>query len=133
MKTNGPDGEALLSADFAHRVVDRVRKVKQRRRLRRRILTCVAACGVVTLAILMARTRDLISVQAPQTIARQSPDLLSDWTVSSLEFGQARKSGATIVSQPLSFFFPGATAVVDFQYSESTYWHSYDPWWNPNR
>jgi hypothetical protein len=33
--------------------------------------------------------------------------------------------------QPLAFFFPGSSALAEFQSSESTYWHSYDPWWNP--
>jgi hypothetical protein len=121
---------AVLSADFARRVIERVRKAK-RRRLRRQVLTCAGACGVAAFALLSLHIRNRPSPQPAAAVSRRSLGIRSQWAVSSGELGQSANSGATVVSEPLAFFFPGATEVADFQSSEATYWHSYDPWWNP--
>jgi hypothetical protein len=132
MSVNRRHSGVVLSADFAHRVVERVRKAKRRRRLRRRVLICAAACGVAAFALLSLHIHNPPSPQPAAAVARRSLGIPSQWAVSSGELGQSANSGATVVSEPLAFFFPGATEVADFQSSGATYWHSYDPWWNPS-
>ena len=124
--------KTVLRPDFAHRVVERARKARRRRRLRRQVLSCAAACGVTAFAFLSLRARKLPSWQAPAAVARRYPSIPSQWTASSDELGQSANSSIIVVSEPLAFFFPAATEVAGFQSSQTTYWHSYDPWWNPN-
>ena len=122
---------AILRPDFAHRVVERVRKVKRRRQLYRWALSSVAGCALVIGAILSLADRNL--PQPPSILLATPSDSHSEWIASprqelggSLEFNLL-----SFGQQPLAFFFPSAPAVADFQSSEATYWHSYDPWWNP--
>jgi hypothetical protein len=119
------DAQTVLGADFAHRVVERVRQSRRRRRIYRWALTTTLACMLVAAGLLhfsarnsepagpMAGTNDgpaaLISVPAGFTLSRDNPSLLI---------------------QPLAFFFPGATSAADFESSEASYWHSYDSWWD---
>jgi hypothetical protein len=123
--------EAVLRPDFAHRVVERVRKAKRRRQLYRWALSSAAGCALVISAILSLPARNL--PQPPSILPAARSDGHSEWIASpSQELGGLREFNLpSFGQQPLAFFFPGATAVADFQSSEATYWHSYDPWWNP--
>jgi hypothetical protein len=126
VKIEQPRVEAALSADFAHRVVVRVQQARRRRRTRRLVLTCIAAFAAALAITLPAHNPE----PRPATVAARSPDFSSDWTTASIESGRAPDSSVVAVSDPLAFFFPGATTVADFESSQATSWHSYDPWWN---
>lgn len=137
MKIDWPNGEeiyseATLPADFARRVVERVRAAKRRRRIVRRTLFGAVACAFVAFVALGLRTRGVTPVQSPP-VARRNPSLQTQAIASSITIGRSANSGATVVSDPVEFFFPGAAAMADSRLSETTYWHSYDPWWNPNQ
>lgn len=131
MKSEAPRKEALLRPDFAHRVVQRVRQAKRRRRLYLCTLTSAVACVLAVVAILSLQARKppppLSTLLASRNAGR------SQWIVPPVEFGAAPEFDSPSLGQPLAFFFPGATAVADFQSSGATYWHSYDPWWNPSQ
>jgi hypothetical protein len=130
VKIDGPQSEAVLSDDFAHRVVRRVRKAKRRRRLYRWALTSAVACTVAIVAILSLQDRNL-PPQLPAFVATRN-DAWPERVAPPFELGASPEFDSASFAQPLAFFFPGATAVADFQSSSTTYWHSYDPWWNPN-
>lgn len=126
-------GEAALPADFAHRVVERVRAAKRRRRIVRRTLFSAAACALMAFVILSLRARSVTSVQSPPLVARRNSSFRPQAIASSIPVDHTTDPGATVVSDPVEFFFPGAAAITDSRLSETTYWHSYDPWWNPNQ
>lgn len=132
MKVDESNNEAVLSAEFARRVVQRVHRARRRRRIRRRVLTCTAIGAVAAALIVLMPATKSVSPQPPAAVARQSVDISSEWMTSAIEPGRARDTSITAVSNPLAFFFPAATTVADLQSSEATSWHSYDPWWNPN-
>jgi hypothetical protein len=127
VKTDELDNEAVLSADFASHVIERVRQAKQRRRFRRWVLTCAAA-GTVVLVVMSLTAH--ISAPRLAPIARYQSDLSSG--SSSLGFAESSDFSMNAASEPVAFFFPAATTIGEFQSLEATYWHSYDPWWNPN-
>ena len=131
MKTEVSRKEALLRPDFAQRVVQRVRQAKRRHRLYLWTLTSAVACALAVVAILSLPGRKLPSPQSILLASRNAGR--SEWRAPSVEFGGAAEFDSPSLGQPLAFFFPGATAVADFQSSEATYWHSYDPWWNPSQ
>jgi hypothetical protein len=124
---------AMLSPDFAHRVVERLRKAKRRRRVARGTLVGAAVCALAGFVILSFRTRGVTPMRAPAAIARLNPDFPVGVISAPVGIDRSANPGATVVSDPVEFFFPGATAETDSQLSETTYWHSYDPWWMPNR
>lgn len=138
MKIDRPNSEEIYSegalpADFARRVVERVRAAKRRRRIARRTLFGAAACALAAFVILSLRTRGVIPVQSPPMVARRNSGLQPQAIASSIPVDRTTDSGAAVVSDPVEFFFPGAAAMADSRLSETTYWHSYDPWWNPNQ
>jgi hypothetical protein len=122
----------VLSADFARRVVQRVRRVKRRRRVRRWVLTCTALSAAAAALMVSMPAIKPVSPQAPAIVSRQSVDVSSEWITYAMEPGRSRTTSITAVSNPLAFFFPATTAISDFQSSQAASWHSYDPWWNPN-
>jgi len=130
VKIEASRNEAVLRSDFAHRVVERVRKVKRRRRLYRWALTSAVACTLAVVAMLSLPAPKLSP--PPSTVVTSRNAGRSEWILYALELGGVPESDSASLGQPLAFFFPGATAVADFQSSEATHWHSYDPWWNPN-
>jgi len=131
MKTDGPREEAVLRADFAHRVVERVRKAKRHRRLYRWALTWAVACTLAVVALLAWPVRN--SPPQPSALIASRHDTPPARVAAPIEFGSSLEADSPSFEQPLAFFFPGATAVGDFQSSEASSWHSYDPWWNPSR
>jgi hypothetical protein len=130
VKMEAPRNEAVLRPDFAHRVIARVRKAKHRRQLYRRALASAIAGALGIVAILYFRSRNL--PPQPSTLLASRNASRSEWMILPMEVGGAPEFDSRSPGQPLTFFFPGATAVADFQSSEATYWHSYDPWWNPS-
>lgn len=130
MKIETPHNEAVLRPDFARRVIERVRRAKRRRRLGRWALTSAIACALPVVAILYLRPGN---VPTPfSTLVPSRDESHSEWIVPAMERSGTPESDSPSFGQPLAFFFPGASVVADFQSSEATYWHSYDPWWNPN-
>lgn len=130
MRMKAPRNEAVLRPDFAHRVVERVRKAKRRRRLYRWALASAVACALAVVAIVSLPARNLR--HKPPALLAARNDTRSQWSIPPTELGGAPQFDSPALGQPLAFFFPGATAVADFQSSQATYWHSYDPWWNPS-
>ena len=126
MTTARNDG--VLRPDFARRVVERVRRAKRRRQLYRWALTSAFACALVSAAIFSTPIRNLS--RQPSTLLAQRNDSHSQWVVSPQELGGLSQFDLPSFGRPLAFFFPGSAVVADFQSSEATYWHSYDPWWN---
>jgi hypothetical protein len=121
--------EAILRPDFARRVVQRVRKAKRRRRFYRWALTSTVACALAVVAILSLSTR--YSRLQPSALIASRNDTPPEQVAAPFEFGSSLEPDSLSFHQPLVFFFPSAIAVSDFQSSEASYWHSYDPWWNP--
>ena len=119
--------DRVLRPDFARRVVERVRKAKRRRQLYRWALTSAFACALMR-AIFSTPIRNLS--RQPSTLLAPRNDSHSEWIVSSQELGGLSQFELPSFGRPLAFFFPGSAVVADFQSSEATYWHSYDPWWN---
>ena len=133
MKIDGPHSEATLASDFAHRVVQRVRNTKRRRRVRRWVLISAVASTSAVVAISSLLARNSLSPQ-PSTVVANRDDLRpeSESMSSCIELGRSPDFNSASLGQPLAFFFPNATTLVDFQPSDQSSWHSYDPWWNPN-
>lgn len=117
--------DPILGPDFAHRVIERVRKVRRRRQLRRWALTSTAAAAVVTVAIFFLPGHQF----APQPIPRAPRSGPNSEQISISEL-DASLNDSPSLGQPLAFFFPGAPAVADFESMETKYWHSYDSWWS---
>ncbi len=137
MKLEQFDCEPALSADFAHRVVTRVRKLKRQRRIRRALLASAAACAVLLVALFFVPA---LRPAPPATIATRAfaPAPADAGPAAAIvgypgEFDRMSDSSTVAISDPLAFFFPGAVAVADFQSAEAASWHSYDPWWNSSQ
>gem|GEM_PF-2200104 len=129
MKMTTARNDGVLRPDFARRVVERVRKAKRRRQLYRWALTSGFACALVSAAIFSTPIRNLS--RQPSTLLAPRNDSQSEWIVSPQELGGLSQFELPSFGRPLAFFFPGSAVVADLQSSEATYWHSYDPWWNP--
>ncbi len=126
MNIDGSTNQAILPADFARRVVEGVREARRRGRLRRRVLTGAAICA----AVVIAASLSIHNLRpAPASMAARSPRPALASAAAPAEPTDLETIG---VSDPLAFFFPGAAVVADFQSTQANYWHSYDPWWNPN-
>jgi hypothetical protein len=123
-----PRNDGVLRPDFAHRVVEQVRMARRRRQLYRRAVMSAVACALGTLAIVSLPARNLPGERSTLLVSHNSSH---SQLIASGELVAPPESDILSFGQPLAFFFPGSTAVAEFQSSESTYWHSYDPWWNP--
>jgi hypothetical protein len=120
--------DGVLRPDFAHRVVERVRKARRRRQLYRWAMTSAVACALGALAIISLSARNLPGELSMLLASRNGSH---SQPIASRELVAPPESDFLSFSQPLAFFFPGSIAVAEVQSSEATYWHSYDPWWNP--
>jgi hypothetical protein len=118
---------AFLGPDFAQRVVVRVRTTRRRRRLYRWALASSATCVIAAAAIFYFAARRPGS-QAERVAGVNQ--VSSERIAASAEFSFASGDNSSAFTQPLSFFFPGASTVADFESSEASYWHSYDSWWS---
>jgi hypothetical protein len=124
-----PRNDAVLGPDFAHRVVARVRQAKRRRQLYRWTVTAAALCALGTLMLVSLPARNLSQERSTVLASRgasHAPRFASPG-----ELATPAEDDLMSFGQPLAFFFPASGAVAEFQSSEATYWHSYDPWWNP--
>jgi hypothetical protein len=126
MQASRNDG--VLRPDFAHRVVEQVHKARRRRQLYRSAVMSAVACVLGTLAIVSLLARNLHGERSTLLVSRNSS---RSQRTASRELVAPPEFDFLSFGQPLAFFFPGSSAVAEFQSSESTYWHSYDPWWNP--
>jgi hypothetical protein len=124
---NSEDNQTLRP-DFARRVIKRVRQAKRRRRLYRWALTSTAACALVVVAIRALSVHK--SMRQPLELAGNRDNRPSEQVAASFESGSSMETDVYSFHQPLLFLFPSAVAVSNFQSSEGSYWHSYDPWWN---
>jgi hypothetical protein len=129
VKMQAPRNDGVLRPDFAHRVVEQVRKARRRRQLYRWAVMSAVACVLGTLAIVSLPARNLHGERSTLLVSRNSSS--HSERIASGELVAPPESDFLSFGQPLAFFFPGSSAVAEFQSSESTYWHSYDPWWNP--
>ena len=127
MNTDAPPYDPILRPDFSHRVVRRVQKIKRRRKLYRRALTSALGCALVITAVFFLPARELVP---PSDLSAPRRDGHSDLIDSANDLRELEANSAPF-GQPLAFFFPGSTAAANLQSTEATYWHSYDPWWNP--
>ncbi len=123
-------GEPVLRPDFARRVVERVRKVKRRRRMRRWAgaiaLPCALAIAVTALHFPPRRPA------APSSaLVASGGSGRSESIELAMDLSAAARLNSQPQSQPIAFFFPGASTVADLQASDASYWHWYDSWWNP--
>jgi hypothetical protein len=125
---DSPRNDDILLPDFSRRVVRRVRELKRRRQLYRKALTSAVGCTVVIAAISY-----LIANHSVSRSSQRAPgtDTHSEWIAAASEPRELPEFDSPSFGQPLAFFFPGSTAVTEVQSAEATYWHSYDPWWNP--
>jgi predicted PurR-regulated permease PerM len=114
----GTRNEKLLSADFAARVVTRVQRHRHKRQINRALVILGTAGAIVWMFFLAAQ------IPSVQTAGSNAAQPSQPMTVRL----SAQNLGA--YDAPLSNFFPGALTVARFQWSETGYWHSYDPWWN---
>jgi hypothetical protein len=120
--------DEVLHPDFAHRVVEQVRKARRRRQRYRWAVISAVVCALGTLAIVSLPARNLHRERSTLLVSRNSSH---SQRIASRELVAPPESDFLSFGRPLAFFFPGSVAVAEFQSSESTYWHSYDPWWNP--
>ena len=125
MNRDALSDEAILRADFARRVVERVRKAKRRRRLYWS-LTSAAASILATWAFFSLPARNL--ARQPPTTSLAVND---NRHPGAMELGGPLKFNSPSFYEPLTFFVPSASTIPDFQSSEAAYWHSYDSWWVP--
>jgi hypothetical protein len=121
--------DAVLGPDFAHRVVERVRQAKRRRQLYRWTVSSAVLCALGALVLVSLPARNLSEERSTVLASRSASH--APRIASSGELATPAEDDLMSFGQPLAFFFPAARAVAEFQSSEATYWHSYDPWWNP--
>jgi hypothetical protein len=119
----------LLRVDFAPRVVERVSRIKRRRRMQRRALAVTAVMALGFGAFLAERHGSIAPYQA--TVALQSPraaNLADD--SSAKEQPVADQEPA---QPPINMFLPDTYMMTNFEENtgESS-WHSYDSWWDSN-
>jgi|SRR6516164_2791574 len=129
MKFEDCRDQGALGPDFAHRVVERVRKAKRRRRLYQWALASTVGCALAAVTILMLWTRNS-ATQPSRRLASRSDSPTGQ--VVAYEYGASPEPDPPPFHQPLVFFFPNSDAVEGFHSSEANYWHSYDPWWDLN-
>ena len=123
-----PQDNRILGPDFARRVIKRVRQAKRRRRLYQWALTSTAACALALVAIRALSVHE--SMRQPLGLANNRDDRPSEQVATPFESGSSVETDVYSFHQPLLFLFPSTVAVGNFQSSEGSYWHSYDPWWN---
>jgi hypothetical protein len=128
VKMQVPHNNGVLRPDFAHRVVEQVRQARRRRQLYHWAVKSAVACGLGTLAIVSLPARNLHGDRSTLLASRNSS---RSQQIASTELVAPPEFDFPLFGHPLAFFFPGSSAVAELQSSESTYWHSYDPWWNP--
>ena len=128
MRTQHTRIEPVLGPDFARRVVERARKVKRRRRMRRWTIATALPCAILAALALWPRN----AIAPPSAVVAKAGAVRYASIESAGDFASASRPDGQSIGQPLAYFFPGATTVADLQTSEASYWHWYDPWWNPD-
>ncbi len=122
--------QTVLGPGFAHRVVERVRTARRRRRLYRWALTSAMSCALAGAAIFYLAGPNPAPPHSAQ--AARGNDAVPEQIAAHAGFSASPVENSPSFAQPLAFFFPGATAVADIDSSEANYWHSYDSWWTTN-